>query len=94
MLRAVGWRGSRILRMIGFESLILCLVASVVGIALGLLASRAVLLVPAISSYLDPVYEPAVFVRALASRRVRGGGGRGLPGVPCRAPVADGGVAA
>ena len=66
VLRAVGWRGSRILRMIGSESLILCLVASLVGIGLGLLASRAVLLVPAISSYLDPVYEPAVFVRALA----------------------------
>ena len=66
ILRAVGWRGSRILRMIGSESLLLCLIASVAGIALGVLASRAVLLVPAVSSYLDPVYETAVFVRALA----------------------------
>ena len=66
ILRAVGWRGSRIMRMIASESLFLCLVASIFGIALGVLASRAVMLVPAISSYLDPIYEPAVFVRALA----------------------------
>ena len=41
ILRAVGWRSSRILRMIIGESLLLCLVAAVVGIALGVLATRA-----------------------------------------------------
>ena len=66
VLRAVGWRGSRILRMILYESLFLCLVAAVIGIALGLLASRAVLLVPAVSTFLTPGYPPEVFVRALA----------------------------
>ena len=66
IIRAVGWRGSRILRMIGFESLLLCLVASAIGTGLGVLASRAVLLVPAISSWIEPVYETEVFLRALA----------------------------
>lgn len=66
VLRAVGWRSSRILRLVVLESLALCLVAAAVGVALGVLASRAVLLVPAISSFLDPSYAPATFVRALA----------------------------
>ena len=52
--------------MILYESLFLCLVAAVIGIALGLLASRAVLLVPAVSTFLTPGYPPEVFVRALA----------------------------
>ena len=65
ILRAVGWRRSRIVRMIVLESLALCLVAAVVGIALGVLLSRAVLLVPAVSSLLVPAYEPDVFVRAV-----------------------------
>jgi len=66
VLRAVGWRGSRILRMVLLESLFLCLIAAALGVALGLLASRAVLLVPAVSTFLTPGYPPEVFVRALA----------------------------
>ena len=65
IIRAIGWRSSRILRMIGFESLLLCLIACVAGIAVGVLASRAVLLVPAVSSWIDPVYDVGIFVRAL-----------------------------
>ena len=66
MLRAVGWRGSRIVRMVLFESLALCVVAAVFGVLLGLAASRALLLVPAVSSFLEPSYAAPVFVRALA----------------------------
>jgi putative ABC transport system permease protein len=65
ILRAVGWRGSRVLRMIGLESIALCLLAAVFGVALGVLASRAVLLVPAVSAFLRPAYPPEVFARAL-----------------------------
>ena len=65
ILRAVGWRGSRIMRMIVGESLILCLVATVAGSALGVLASRSVLLIPAVRSVLDPQYTVDIFVRAL-----------------------------
>ena len=51
--------------MIFLEALGLCLVAAVVGAALGVLATRAVSLVPAVSSFLEPAYSPDVFVRAL-----------------------------
>ena len=65
ILRAVGWRGSRILRMVAYESLLLCLIAAALGIALGVLASRAVLLVPSVSAFLTPVYPPDIFARAI-----------------------------
>jgi putative ABC transport system permease protein len=64
VLRAIGWRGSRIMRMIVGESLILCLVAAVVGIVLGVLVTRAVMLVPAISAFLEPRYPVDLFLRA------------------------------
>jgi putative ABC transport system permease protein len=65
ILRAVGWRGSRILRLVVYESLLLCLVAAGVGILLGVLASRAVLAIPAVSAFLTLSYPPEVFVRAV-----------------------------
>ncbi|HSC91586.1 MAG TPA: ABC transporter permease [Gaiellaceae bacterium] len=65
ILRAVGWRSSRILRMVVLESLLLCVLAAAVGIVAGVLASRALLLVPTISAFLTPVYSVNVFVRAL-----------------------------
>lgn len=66
ILRAVGWRGRRILRMILLESLLLCLAAAVLGLGLGWLAVQGVMLVPAISSFLEPVVTVAIVVRALA----------------------------
>jgi putative ABC transport system permease protein len=65
ILRAVGWKGSRVVRMVLGESLMLCLIAAVVGTALGLLATRAVTLVPAVSAFLEPRYPLEIFVRAL-----------------------------
>jgi putative ABC transport system permease protein len=65
ILRAVGWRGSRVVRMIVAESLFLCILAAMIGVGLGVAASRAVLLLPAVSSFLTPAYEPAVFLRAV-----------------------------
>jgi putative ABC transport system permease protein len=65
VLRAIGWRGSRILRLIAAESLFLCVLASGVGVAVGVAASRAVLLVPAVSAFLDPRYPLSIFLRAL-----------------------------
>lgn len=65
-LRAIGWSGQRILRMILGESLILCLVAAGLGIGLGVLASRAVLLIPAVSTFLTPAYTASMFLTALA----------------------------
>lgn len=65
ILRAVGWRGSRILRLILGESLVLCAIAAAVGTLLGVLATRALLLVDAIGRLLEPKYDVAIFVRAL-----------------------------
>ena len=52
--------------MIFLESLALCLIAAAIGVLFGVLASRAVLLVPSLSSFLVPVYSLDVFGRALA----------------------------
>lgn len=65
ILRAVGWSASRILRMIMGESLILCLIAAVAGTALGVLATRAILLIDMIRSFLEPQYTLDIFIRAL-----------------------------
>jgi putative ABC transport system permease protein len=65
VLRAVGWSGSRVVRMIVIEALMLCLVAASVGALLGALATRAVLLFPAVQGVLTPSYEPRIFLQAL-----------------------------
>jgi putative ABC transport system permease protein len=65
ILRAVGWSGSRILRMILSESLMLCIVAAVVGTALGVGATRAILLIDTVRNLLEPQYTLEIFIRAL-----------------------------
>ncbi len=66
ILRAVGWSGRRILRMIIGESLLLCGIAAAVGGALGVLATRAILLIDTVRNLLEPQYNLDVFIRALA----------------------------
>ncbi len=65
ILRAVGWRGSRIVRLVLSESLVLCLVAAVVGVLLGIAATRAVVQIESVKSFLEPQYSLDVFVRAV-----------------------------
>ncbi|MFO7571705.1 MAG: ABC transporter permease [Gaiellaceae bacterium] len=65
ILRAVGWRGSRIVRLVLTEAVILCLVAAVVGIAFGLIAVQGVLQIEAIRNFLEPTYAAEVFVRGV-----------------------------
>lgn len=65
ILRAVGWSGPRILRMIIGESLVLCGIAAVAGAALGVLATRAILLIDTIRNLLEPQYTLDIFIRAL-----------------------------
>src|SRR3990172_9871419 len=65
ILRAVGWSGRRILRLIITESLILCVLAAFLGSALGVLATRAILLIDVIRNVLEPQYSTDVFLRAL-----------------------------
>jgi putative ABC transport system permease protein len=65
ILRAVGWRGSRIVRLVLTEALFLCLVAAVAGTILGVLATRAVMQIDEVQGLLEPRYTPDVFVRAV-----------------------------
>lgn len=64
VLRAVGWSGWRVLRMILIEALMLCLAAAAVGSLLGLLAVQAVMRIPSVRGFLEPSYESGVFVQA------------------------------
>ncbi len=65
ILRAVGWRGSRIMRLVLLEALLLCLVAAVLGTLLGVLATRGVLMIETVQAFLEPRYSLDVFVRAV-----------------------------
>ncbi len=65
ILRAVGWSGSRIMRMILGESLILCLLAAVAGSLLGVLATLAIAELPEVRTLLKLEFAPVIFVRAL-----------------------------
>lgn len=64
VLRAIGWSGGRVLRMVVLESVLLCLSAVLIGIGLGVALSRLVIQVPAVSGLVVPAYPPAVFVQA------------------------------
>jgi putative ABC transport system permease protein len=66
IFRAVGWSGWRILRMVITESLILCLLAVLVGSALGMAASTLVVQLPTVGQLLQPSYEITVFLQAAA----------------------------
>lgn len=65
ILRAVGWRGSRIMRLVLLEALLLCLVATMLGAMLGVLATRGVMLIEGVQGILSPTYGAGVFVRAV-----------------------------
>ncbi len=81
ILRAVGWSRRRILVTVLGEGIALCLVAAVVGMALGAAAAQAIMLVPSISNFLSPVYTPALFARAAAIGIVVGVLGAAYPAV-------------
>ena len=63
VLKAVGWRSSRILTMILGESIILTLTAAVVGIVVGVAGVYALL--PLIGSGFQPVLSAGILLRAL-----------------------------
>ncbi len=65
ILRAVGWSGQRILRMIIGESLLLCSFAMVLGSLLGVLIVLAVSQIETVQAFLEPQYSLSVFVRGL-----------------------------
>jgi putative ABC transport system permease protein len=66
ILRAVGWRTRRILQMVLGESLVLCLIASVLGSAVAVLLTRFIVLIPTIRAFITPEYPLEVFLRGFA----------------------------
>jgi putative ABC transport system permease protein len=65
VFRAVGWNGFRILRMIVSESLLLCSVATVIGVILGVAASEFAVRGTMAGGLLVPSYQVGTFVEAI-----------------------------
>ncbi|MGC9517305.1 MAG: ABC transporter permease [Methanomicrobiales archaeon] len=66
VLKAVGWRGRRILGMILGESIVLTLIAALVGIVLGIVGVEVLLsITPSTQGILEPAYSLELFIRAL-----------------------------
>jgi putative ABC transport system permease protein len=63
VLKAVGWKDRRILTMIMGESLVLTLLAAVIGIILGVVAVNLILLIPSMGGFIKPVYTPLTFIK-------------------------------
>jgi putative ABC transport system permease protein len=66
ILRAVGWSRRRVMLTVLAEGVVLCLLAAVVGVALGTLAGKLVTDLPQIRNLIQPTYSPAIYVRAVA----------------------------
>lgn len=81
VLRAVGWTGGRVLRMVVLESVLLCLGAVVIGTILGVGLSRLVIQVPAARGLIVPSYPLTVFVQATVVGVVVGLAGAIYPAV-------------
>ncbi|MCC7558305.1 MAG: ABC transporter permease [Methanobacteriaceae archaeon] len=67
VLKAVGWKERRILGMILGESIVLTLIAAVVGSILGIVAvTVGLMLISNVGSVITPVYSVDLFLRAFA----------------------------
>ncbi|MBX7235520.1 MAG: ABC transporter permease [Caldilineales bacterium] len=64
-LRAMGWRRSRILGQIVEESLLLCLLAALLGSLIGVVFMQALAQAPILSTYMQPLWQPATFIQAV-----------------------------
>lgn len=72
ILRAVGWRRARVLRLILGESLLLGLLAALAGTLLGWGVAGAVVLLPQASGLISPAYGSELFLKALVIALVVG----------------------
>ncbi|MCK4470893.1 MAG: ABC transporter permease, partial [Anaerolineae bacterium] len=72
VLRALGWRRGRVLRMILQEGLALGAVGGVCGILLGLGLAWGMSQMPGMGEMVDPRYSPELFARALVVALITG----------------------
>jgi ABC-type antimicrobial peptide transport system permease subunit len=73
VLRAVGWRRWRVLRMVLGESLVLSLVSTVLGIAIGMGLNALFSLEPTYGRLLPAIYTPGAFVQVVVLALALGG---------------------
>jgi ABC-type antimicrobial peptide transport system permease subunit len=73
VLRALGWRRWRVLRMVASESLALSLLSALVGIAIGVGLSVLFSLEPTYGQLLPAVYTPGAFAQVIVLAVVLGG---------------------
>jgi ABC-type antimicrobial peptide transport system permease subunit len=66
VLRALGWRRGRVLRMVLAESLALSLLAGTAGLAIGVTLGGLLQMAPLYGPFLKTTYTPDLFVQALA----------------------------
>jgi len=66
ILRALGWRRSRIVRMILGESLMMCLAGGVLGAVVAVLATRWLTQLPAVSGFIRADIAPVVVAMGIA----------------------------
>jgi ABC-type lipoprotein release transport system permease subunit len=79
VLRAVGWRGGRVLRLILAESLALGLLSALAGLAIGMTLNWLLTLIPVFGDVLGMAYAPGDVARILALALALGVAGGLLP---------------
>jgi ABC-type antimicrobial peptide transport system permease subunit len=66
VLRALGWRRRRVLRMVLIEALALSLLSAIAGIAIGFGLGALLALEPTYGPFLPSVYSPPIFAGTFA----------------------------
>jgi ABC-type antimicrobial peptide transport system permease subunit len=79
VLRALGWRRRRVLRMVLLEAVALSLLGGLLGILIGLGLNALLLLEPSYGRLLPPAYSATLFAQALAQALALGALGGLLP---------------
>jgi ABC-type antimicrobial peptide transport system permease subunit len=72
VLRALGWRRGRVLRMILRESLALSLLGAIVGLVTGVVAIAVLNRMPAMAGFVRARFSPGLFVQAIITALVLG----------------------
>jgi ABC-type lipoprotein release transport system permease subunit len=72
VLRALGWRRARVLRMVLQESLVLGVIGGVCGIFMGLGLGKLLRMVPGTYGSIDLSYTPQLFVQAIVVAMIAG----------------------